>query len=150
MNFNILFFFKNNFYNIISFFNPINDRFILFDSDHLEQLSCSPSIRHVGWGNRFPSQLFMTLMTIEQHKTYRNELNTELLLGGHIQSTHNRLHCSFCSNTKAHGNLILSKWLIISNCSQQGCDDHSIQNSLGERPKVFRLQAIYPWPFSSQ
>ena len=43
------------------------------------------------------------------NKNYNNEIKAEYYLDGHIQSTHNRLHCLFCSIAKAHGNLILSK-----------------------------------------
>ena len=79
---------------------------------------CSVTILHEPIWNLFTDlwnrslfQLFMILITIElqfcSEKNYSNELKTELLLGGHIQSTHNRFHCLFCSTTKARGNLIL-------------------------------------------
>ena len=63
----------------------------------VKKLNCSPSIKHVGWGN--PSQLFMTLMTIEQqflaNKTYGNYniKHRTFIRWTHPINTCNRLHC---------------------------------------------------------
>ena len=56
------------------------------------RLNCSPSIKHVVWRNRYPSQLFIdpdnnSFAAFQKYMSFK----TELFSGGHIQSTHDRL-----------------------------------------------------------